>query len=187
VAPAAERPLAELLAAVAERSPAPGGGSAAAWCGAFAAALLEMSSGFAEAADAVRHASVLRGRLLDAGEAELRSYEPVLSAVRLPADDPRRAERLASSLSAASEAPLEIARAAAEVAELAASVAANSKPALRGDAVAGVVLAEAAVRAAAHLIEVNLHERMEDPRRAEAAALSERTSRVRADVLARFD
>jgi formiminotetrahydrofolate cyclodeaminase len=73
------------------------------------------------------------------------------------------------------------------VAELAASVAANSKPALRGDAVAGVVLAEAAVRAAAHLIEVNLHERMEDPRRAEAAALSERTSRVRADVLARFD
>jgi formiminotetrahydrofolate cyclodeaminase len=125
--------------------------------------------------------------LLDAGESELRSYEPVLLAMRLPADDPARAERLANSLSAASDAPLAIARAAAEVADRAASVAADSKPAVRGDAIAGVVLAEAAVRAAAHLVEVNLHDRMEDPRRAEAAALGERTARVRADVLARFD
>jgi formiminotetrahydrofolate cyclodeaminase len=69
------------------------------------------------------------------------------------------------------------------VAELAASVADDSTPAVRGDAVAAVVLAEAAVRAAAQLVEINLRDRREDPRRAEAGRLGELAARVRAHAL----
>lgn len=190
MAPEAERPLAALLDAVAglldavaERSPAPGGGSAAAWCGALAAALLEMTASFAQAQDVAGRAAILRVQLLEAGEAELRSYEPVLTAVRLPASDSSRAERLGQALSNASEPPLAIARAAAEVAELAASVAAGSTPAVRGDAVAGVLLAEAAARAAVRLVEINLKDAGDDPRLAEAAELAERAARARAQAL----
>jgi formiminotetrahydrofolate cyclodeaminase len=173
-----------LLSALAERSPAPGGGSAAAWCGALAAALLEMTARFAGADDAARRAPALRAQLLTAGEADLESYEPVIAAIRLDADDPARAGQLEHALSTASEPPLAIARAAAEVAELAASVAAGSTRTISGDAVAGVVLADAATRAAAHLVEINLHGRSDDPRLDEAAELTARTATLRAQALA---
>lgn len=184
MAASAERPLVELLSALAERSPAPGAGCADAWAGALAAALLEMAAAFAGAEDAAARASVLRGQLLEAGEAELSSYEPVLAALRLPADDPARAQQLREALSAASEAPLAIARAAAEVAELAADAVKQSKPALRGDATAGVLLAEATARSAARLVEINLAELSGDSRRDEVARLSERAAAARESALA---
>jgi formiminotetrahydrofolate cyclodeaminase len=137
-----------------------------------------MTAGFAEADETPVRASVLRAQLLEAGDADMRLYEPVLAAMRLPADDPTRCERLQHALSAASDPPLAIVRAATEVAELAASVSAHSKPSLRGDALAGAVLAEAAVRAAARLMEINLHDRRDDPRLAEAAELARRAARV---------
>ena len=181
MAPSAERPLGELLTALAERSPAPGGGCAAAWAGALAAALLEMAAAFAGADATAERARVLRMQLLEAGEAELRSYEPVLEATRAAATDPAR---LDAALSDASDAPLAIARASAEVAELAAEIAARSRPALAGDAVAGVLLAEAASRCAARLVEINLSGR-EDTRLDELATLEDRaaTARDRADAI----
>jgi formiminotetrahydrofolate cyclodeaminase len=184
VAPAAELPLAELLAALAKRSPAPGAGSAAAWSGALAAALLEMAASFAQMRKAAERAPVLRAQLLDVGEAELHAYEPALEAARLPASDPARAGQLDQALSHASEPPLAIVRAAAEVAELAASVADQSAPPVRGDAIAAVVLAEAAARAAAQLVEINLGDRADDPRLAEVARLSDRAAKARAQALA---
>ena len=161
---------------MAERTPAPGGGSAAAWCGALGAALTEMAAKFAQDDEAASRASALREQLLGAGEADMRAYEPVLDAMRLPADDPARDERLARALSAACETPLAVARAAAEVAELAAAVAARGKASVRGDALAGAVLAEAAVRAAARLVEINLDGRGDDPRLAEVAELRKRAA-----------
>jgi formiminotetrahydrofolate cyclodeaminase len=137
-----------------------------------------MTARFAEADEVADRASVLRAQLLEAGDADMRMYEPVLAAMRLPADDPTRSERLQDALSAASDPPLTIARAAAEVTELAASVAANSKPSLRGDALAGAVLAESAVRAAARLVEINLHDHRDDPRLADAAELARRAARA---------
>ena len=52
--------------------------------------------------------------------------------------------------------PLRIAAAAADVVELAALAAAEGKPVLRPDATAAAMLAEAAVRAATHLVDVDL-------------------------------
>jgi len=175
--PSADRPFAELLAGLSERTPAPGAGSAVAWSAALAAGLLEMVASFAgsSAEAAAARATVLRAELLAAGERELHAYEPVLSA---KSEDERRA-----ALSAASETPLAIARAAAEVAELAAEVADASKPSLKGDAVAGVLLAEATTRAAARLVEINLAGVPGDARLGEVAELSGRAARARERAL----
>jgi len=181
--PSANRPLADLLAAVSAHSPAPGGGSAAAWAGAIAAALLEMSCAFADDDAMADRASTLQAELLESAERELHSYLPVLEAVRLAADDPAREPRLADALSRASDAPLMIVRAAAEVAEGAAAIAVRSKPALKGDAVAGVLLAEAACQAAARLVQINLAGHEEDPRLAEIGGLLRRAADARRSVM----
>jgi formiminotetrahydrofolate cyclodeaminase len=183
LSPSAERPLADLLAALSARSPAPGGGSGAAWTGALSAALLEMAAAFADDADIVQRAEALQARLLACGERELHSYAPVLEALRLSASDPSRAERLRFALSDASDAPFEIAGTATDVAELAASVASRSKPSLAGDATAGALLAEAAVQAAARLVEINLAGAPDDPRLTSVRDLARRAAAARERVL----
>jgi formiminotetrahydrofolate cyclodeaminase len=183
VPPSAERPLGDLLAALAARSPAPGGGSAAAWSGALAAALLEMACAFAGDGESAQRAAMLTDELLTNAERELHSYEPVLEAVRLPRTDASRTERLDDALSRASEAPLAIVRATAEVAELATAIVHASKPSLKGDAVAAVLLAEAASQAAARLVRINLAGRGADPRLAEVTVLLRRAAEARDSVL----
>jgi formiminotetrahydrofolate cyclodeaminase len=178
--PAGQSACSELLSALAARSPAPGGGSAAAWAGALAAAVLEMCASFADEQELVDRASALRDRLVDAAEAELHSYEPVLTALRLPPTDQTRAERLTAALSDASAAPLEIVRVTTEVAELSADVAGRGKPALRGDAVTAALLAESVARAASELVAINLGD---DPRVEEVGRLSARAAAARARAL----
>jgi formiminotetrahydrofolate cyclodeaminase len=105
MAPSADRPLAQLLEDVAAATPAPGGGSAAAWTAALAAALVEMSARLtlSRAELAERHprmtelcerAHELRVVALELGERELTSYAPVLEALRLPREDPQRPVRV---------------------------------------------------------------------------------------------
>jgi len=118
-----------------------------------------MAARFADATESATRAAELRAQLLAAGERELHSYAPVLEAQRLPSDDPSRRERIQTALTEASEAPLAIARASAEVSELAAALARAGNPALAGDAIAGAVLGEAATRSAARLVEINLGDR----------------------------
>jgi formiminotetrahydrofolate cyclodeaminase len=173
----ADRSLAELLEAVATATPAPGGGTSVAWTCALAAALAQMAG-----APAGR-AGELRARALALAEDELGAYAPVLEAQRLPGDDPLRGERIDAALARASDSPLEIARVAAEVATLAARAAAGAGPALRGDAAAGALLAEAACRAAARLVEINLADRPDDERLARAAELVGRAADARRDAL----
>ena len=169
--------VAELLADVAAPTPAPGGGSSAAVVCALAAALVEMSSGS-------RHerAAALRARAVELAEADLGSYAPVLEAQRLPADDPARAERLRAALSAASEVPLAIAEIGCEVAELAAELARGGRRSLEGDATAGALLAEAATRAAARLVELNLGAQPDDPRLTAARGLAARARSARSEL-----
>jgi formiminotetrahydrofolate cyclodeaminase len=149
--PFANLTLAELLAEVAAATPAPGGGSSAAVACALAAALVEMSAGAPHA-----RAAALRARALELADQDLASYAPVLEALRLPADDPAREERVRAALSAASEAPLAVAEVGCEVAELAAEEARGGRRSLEGDATTAALLAEAATRAAARLVELNL-------------------------------
>jgi len=193
--PLAERPLARLLDAVAAQTPAPGGGSCAAAAGALAAALVEMATSFTLAHDRYsdRHehmakihsrARARRAELLELAEVELQAFEPVLEALRLPADTPERGARISAARSRAAQPPHEVARAAAEIARLASETAQNGNPQLMGDAVVGALLAEAACRAAARLVEINLRELGTDPRLAEVAELVQEAVRAREEVLA---
>lgn len=190
-----KQPLESFLAAVAEATPAPGGGSSAAVVTALAAALVEMAARIAsagEAGKAVRigsagdaagkadrigsvgeaaeHAGTLRARALRLAHEELSSYAPVLEA--------RTPEERELALAAASEPPAHVAETAAEIAELGAEVAGSSSPAVRGDALTGVVFAEAAASAAARLVEINVGSGpvLERARRAELRAVEARAS-----------
>ena len=153
-----QRPLRELLDDVAARTPAPGGGTSAAWATAIAAALVEMAAAFAEDADAAGRAAELRVRALELAEQELHSYEPVIEARRLPDGDPEKPQRIRDALTTAADTPRVIEAVAAEVAELARRLAAAGKPSLAGDAETAATLASAARTAAQRLAEINLSE-----------------------------
>ena len=190
----AERSLHELLESVAEQTPAPGGGSTAAVVGALAAGLVEMAAKFTIGRDeyaALRgrmeevrdSACELRELLVALGERELEAYAPVLDALRLDAADPDRDARVRGALSAAALSPVEIARAARSVAELGAEVASGGNAHVAGDAITGVLLAEAACRAAGRLAEINLARASSDPRLEEVAALARQASAARTKAL----
>jgi formiminotetrahydrofolate cyclodeaminase len=164
------------IAAVAERTPAPGGGAAAGVGCALGAALVEMAARFAGLDEATARAAELRAEGIRLADADLAAYAPVLAALRLPADDPGRADALAAARSGAAEVPLAIAEAAASVAVLAREVAAAGKPALRGDALAGADIAAGAARAAGRLVEINLGEEPDDARVARAREAVARAS-----------
>ena len=177
-----KQPLESFLAAVAEGTPAPGGGSSAAVGAALAAALVEMAARIASAGearkserigsavDAAEQASELRARALRLAHEELSSYAPVLEA--------RTPEERDLALAVASEPPAHVADTAAEIAELGAEVAGSSSPAVRGDALTGVVFAEAAASAAARLVEINVGSGpvFDRARRAELRAVEARAS-----------
>ena len=143
-----KQPLDAFLESVAAATPAPGGGSSAAVTAALAAALVEMAARLASSDRAADGASALRARALRLAEEEMTSYAPVLEA--------RDAHERDLALEAASEPPTQIAESAAEVGELGVEVAASSSPSVRGDALTGVVLAEAAASAAFRLVEINV-------------------------------
>ena len=177
-----EQPLASLLADVAAATPAPGGGSSAAVALALGASLVEMSAGLAGDSEAAARARGLRAEALELAERELTTYVPVLEAARLPRDEPSRTARLQEALLEASRTPVAIAERAASVAELGASVARASSPSVRGDAVTGTVLAEAAAGASATLVDINLARQPSAPDLVRAREARARASRARADA-----
>jgi len=176
-----QQPLAQFLEEVASTSPAPGGGSSTAVTVALAAALVEMAAAIAASdPERVGRARSLRAAALDLAERELSSYEVVFGALRLPRDDPERPGRVEAALEEASRAPAEIAEAAAETAELGASVLNAASPSVRGDALTGCLLAESAAAAAATLVEINLERRADHPLRERAREARRRAGEARA-------
>jgi formiminotetrahydrofolate cyclodeaminase len=185
--PVGELPVAELLDALAARTPSPGGGAAAGVACALAAALVQMTASFGSGSEAGalgRRAQELRGLALRLADEDLTAYAPVLEALALPSEDPQRQQRLAGARARASEPPLGIAQAAAEVAELGLAAARASTSHLVGDALTGVVLAEAASRAAAELVTINLLGDRDDPRHPLAGQVASRASEARKQIFA---
>jgi methenyltetrahydrofolate cyclohydrolase len=176
----ASQRLARFLEEVAEPTPAPGGGSAAAVGLGLAAALVEMAARLAGSTEAATRSSGLRSQALELAERERSSYQPVLEALRLPRDEPSRSALVSGALLEASRTPLAVAEAAAEVAELGTEVAGASSPSVRGDALTGTLLAEAAAAAAAVLVEINLERRPSAPELARAREARARAGRARA-------
>ena len=90
----------------------------------------------------------------------------------------RRDFALGRAYARAAEPPLQIARAAADVAELAVVVARNGDPAFHADAVTAALLAAAAASSAAELVGVNLTASARDERVREAERLAESAARA---------
>lgn len=177
--------LREFLDQIAAEGRTPGGGSAAALVTAIAAGLLAKvarGSGdtWPEAAGIAAQAECLRDRATPLAQADAEQYEAALRA-RAEAGDgqgERRDFALGQAYAKAAEPPLQIVRAASDVAQLAIAVAESGNPALRADAVTAALLAAAAASAAAELVAVNLTASASDPRVLEAGRLAEEAARA---------
>ena len=188
-----DQPVRGFLDQVAARTPAPGGGVAAAVTGAMAAGLVAMAARFSArqlpgAGEVADQADKLRLMAAQLADMDARAYAAVLEAFRLPAKagppgeagqrrepQPREARRREALLGAALV-PLEIAGIGARVAQLAVRVAEGGNPNLRGDAVTGALLAAASARSAASLVDINVALGGLD------AELSQRAARAVADA-----
>ena len=147
-----DQPVRDFLDRLASRTPAPGGGGAAAVTAALAAGLVAMAARFSVtqlpgASDLAVRADELRRRAADLADIDARAYQAVLDA---PSGQRREA------LLGAAAVPLEISEIGARVAELAGLVAEAGHPNLRGDAVTGALLAVASAHSAACLVDINV-------------------------------
>jgi len=169
--------LGYLLTKIASSEPAPASGSAAAAVVAAAAALVQKVAKLSvkqwpEAADMDGRAERLRLRAEELVEEDSLAYLAYVEAVRSGQDVQDAKARTVAI-------PLEIARAAAEVAALAEESASSGNPRLRADAVVAVMFASAAAEAAAFLVAVNVGETA-DARLVEARKLAgEASARLR--------
>ena len=180
-----EQPVSRFLELLAARTPAPGGGGAAAVTAALAAALAAMAgrfsgSQFPGADELAGMADRLRGRAAALADEDVAAYQAVLDAYALPREDGQRRRRVREALQEAAAVPLEIAEVAAQIAGLASRAAEEGNRNLRGDAVTAAILAEAAARSAACLVDINVDLGELDPDLSRRAARSVHAAQVAA-------
>jgi len=172
------------LASVASSNPVPGGGSVAAHAGALAAALAQMVAGLtigkkkyaavdAEMKEAALRAVALGNQLAALVKRDAEAYALVSEAYKLPKEPAdaaaRRSETVTNALLKAAEVPLETARAAVEVAQLAALLAEKGNTNAVTDAGVATLLAVAAARGAAYNVRVNV-QALEDKSKGQSLA-----------------
>ena len=176
--------LSGFVAGVASSNPVPGGGSVAAHAGALAAALAQMVAGLtigkkkyvavdAEMKEAALKAAALGNHLAALVKRDAEAYAQVSEAHKLPKEPAdaaaRRTEAVTNALVKAAEVPLETARAAVEVAQLAALVAEKGNTNAVTDAGVAALLAHASATGAAYNVRVNV-QAMEDKSRGQPLA-----------------
>jgi methenyltetrahydrofolate cyclohydrolase len=190
-----QMPLETFADAVASLEPVPGGGSAAALAGGLAAALAAMVAGltrrnerYADRALEMQRlgdtASELQKELLNAVDRDAQSYRLVLAAFRLPKstekERQKRAETIQAAFKHATEVPMQVAEAALQVLELAATAARHGNPDMRTDAGVGVLLARAAALGALMNARINLTS-MKD--KEFTANVEQRIAKLKQDVI----
>ena len=174
-------PLGAFLDLVARGNPAPGGGSVAAVAVALAAGLSGMAARLsagqlADADELADRSDAARRRVAPLARMDAQSYARVLYAYRVP-DSETRSERVSDALSGAADVPLAVAEIGNEVAGIAAQLVEEGNPNLEGDAIAALLLAEAGVRAATVLVEINLSSaNVDDDRLGRANELADETA-----------
>ncbi len=160
----------DFLDALASDSPAPGGGSASAYSGAAAAALVAMVARltvgrkkYAEVEDqmnsVLERAETLRKELTAAIEEDAAAFEAVMVAYKLPKGTPeeaqRRTEAVEAALLRAARVPLDVARKAVEVMGLAVQVVEGGNLNAISDGATGAAQARAAMIGAGYNVRIN--------------------------------
>jgi methenyltetrahydrofolate cyclohydrolase len=180
----ADIPVGTFLDALCAGTPAPAAGSAAALVLAQAAALCAKAARLSSrqltadrAARLVTEAEQIRSRAASLIDEDPLAYQAVIDQTRLLGGQSRAeasaagsADDLAAALSASADVPMKVVELSVPVASMAAVLAESGKPALRGDAITAGLLAQAAARAAAVLVRINLAGLPSDPRHARADA-----------------
>lgn len=198
--------VSSFIASVAAPTPAPGGGSVAAHVGALGAALAQMVAGLTVGRkkyaavedtmqDLAREAAALGGELAELVVLDADAFTAVAHAYRLPREPEdalrTRAEAITEALLGAARTPILTARASARVCELAAIVATSGNANAISDAGVSALLGEAACRAAAYNVRINIAA-LEDRSRGEslmreAESLVARASRAAAEATAALE
>ena len=166
-----DKPVSQFLTELASSAPAPGGGSVAALSGALGAALVSMvcnlTVGKKKYADVekdiqalLENSEGLRHKLADLLQADVQAYTAVSQAMKMPraTDEEKaaRAEVMQQALKKATEVPLQIAEACAEVIALCQPAAEKGNKNAVSDAGVAILMAEAGLRSAALNILINL-------------------------------
>jgi glutamate formiminotransferase/formiminotetrahydrofolate cyclodeaminase len=167
----APQPEESFLDQVAEGTPSPGGGSAAAYTGALAAALVVMvarltvgkskyAQAEAECWQIIEAGEALRAKLTQAVDLDAAAFEGILTARKLPKETEtqkqERSQAIKEATLQAARVPLETAQLALEVLKLAVRMAAIGNLSAISDAAAGANLALAALKSAALNVRINL-------------------------------
>jgi glutamate formiminotransferase/formiminotetrahydrofolate cyclodeaminase len=148
-------------------NPVPGGGSAAALAGALAGALVAMVARLTigrkayaavdeRALAILSEADVLRGELRRLVDDDAAAYTRVSAAYKVPRDDPARGAAIDAALLGAAVTPLDVARRAARVGELAREIGTIGNKNARSDAKVAEELARTAVIGAVENVRVNV-------------------------------
>ncbi len=162
-----ERTVGQLLEMVAAKTPAPGGGTVAALTTALAAALGQMvahfSAGRSDTAEhkelhqeALRTFEQLRKASIDLADADAEAFSRLSELWKLKRDDERRRAGWPDAVAAAIEAPRRVMGTSLGTLHLLDRLVGTTNTKLRSDLAIAAVLAEAACRAAAYNVRVNL-------------------------------
>ena len=161
-----EKNIEKFLEALASSAPTPGGGGAAALCGALGIALGNMVGSLTlgkkkyadvqeDIAELNAKAEALRAGFVALVDADAEAFAPLSRAYSIPKDDPARDEIMEPALLKAAEAPLEIMRRCAEALELISGYAAKGSALAISDAGCAAALCGAAMEAAALNVKIN--------------------------------
>lgn len=161
-----EKNIDKFLAELASSAPTPGGGGAAALCGALGIALGNMVGNLTlgkkkyadvqeDIAELNAKAEALRAGFVALVDADAEAFAPLSRAYSIPRDDPARDEIMEPALLRAAEAPLEIMRKCAEALELISGYAAKGSALAISDAGCAAALCGAAMEAAALNVKIN--------------------------------
>lgn len=161
-----EKNIDKFLAELASSAPTPGGGGAAALCGALGIALGNMVGSLTlgkkkyadvqeDIAELNAKAEALRAGFVALVDADAEAFAPLSRAYSIPKDDPERDEIMEPALLRAAEAPLEIMRKCAEALELISGYSAKGSALAISDAGCAAALCGAAMEAAALNVKIN--------------------------------
>jgi formiminotetrahydrofolate cyclodeaminase len=166
-----EKPVVTFLDELASSAPAPGGGSAAALAAAIGAGLVSMVANLtvgkkqyagvqADIQRILARSEELRHKCLDLLERDVAAYTEVSKAYKMPKDTDEqraaRAEAMQKALKNATAVPMELARVCVEILNLCPESAQKGNVNAISDVGVGALMAEAALRAAALNVLINL-------------------------------
>jgi len=195
--PIESQTISDFLDELAAKQPTPGGGAVASITAALSAAVSQMVLNYSigkkklEAHRELHDGSLVKlkgivGRALELAEEDARAYAQLNALWKLDKDDPKRKKQWAPAVHAAIDAPRGVLDSALETLQLLTELTGTTNRMLDSDLAIAAVLAEAAARAAAWNIRINLPQVDDAEQRARferetQAAL--KTARQRAEIV----